>query len=197
MHWDAVAQWNQHSIAATFFSSPTPQVNATIQATSQYIKSLAPISPSCTASSRHAMFSFPFIIPQRVVPSKRGEFSQHTVFVRRSTRPRRKGKDVTNCDLSRRLAKLKLPPGEHQLLLTKGDNNHVDDIDLYQGLNWLERRHIVGKVRGYVSVKSFPSHSLLLGPCFCSSCFLLPTYAGFMSLPTYLGLVDISPVSYQ
>lgn len=35
-----------------------------------------------------------------------------------------------------------------QLLLTKGDNNHVDDIDLYQGLEWLERKHIVGKVRG-------------------------------------------------
>ncbi|OJA21082.1 hypothetical protein AZE42_11061 [Rhizopogon vesiculosus] len=29
-----------------------------------------------------------------------------------------------------RLAKLKLPPEEHQLLLTKGDNNHVDDIEL-------------------------------------------------------------------
>lgn len=37
----------------------------------------------------------------------------------------------------------------NQLLLTKGDNNYVDDIDLYQGLEWLERKHIVGKVRGY------------------------------------------------
>ncbi|KAG1867016.1 hypothetical protein C8R48DRAFT_599803 [Suillus tomentosus] len=46
--------------------------------------------------------------------------------------------------------KLKLPPGEHQLMLTKGDNNHVDDIDLYRGLEWLDRRHIIGKVRGYV-----------------------------------------------
>ena len=36
----------------------------------------------------------------------------------------------------------------NQLLLTKGDNNYVDDIELYQGLNWLERKHIVGKVRG-------------------------------------------------
>jgi signal peptidase len=36
----------------------------------------------------------------------------------------------------------------NQLLLTKGDNNHVDDIELYQGLDWLERRHIIGKVRG-------------------------------------------------
>lgn len=40
------------------------------------------------------------------------------------------------------------PLAQHQLLLTKGDNNPVDDIDLYQGLEWLERRHIVGKVRG-------------------------------------------------
>ncbi|KAJ8589854.1 hypothetical protein M405DRAFT_737946, partial [Rhizopogon salebrosus TDB-379] len=37
-----------------------------------------------------------------------------------------------------------------QLLLTKGDNNHVDDIELYQGLEWLDRRHIVGKVRGFL-----------------------------------------------
>ncbi|TFK31160.1 hypothetical protein BDQ12DRAFT_640326 [Crucibulum laeve] len=37
-----------------------------------------------------------------------------------------------------------------QLLLTKGDNNYVDDIELYQGLEWLERRHIVGKVRGFL-----------------------------------------------
>jgi len=37
-----------------------------------------------------------------------------------------------------------------QLMLTKGDNNYVDDIDLYQGLEWLERKHIVGKVRGFL-----------------------------------------------
>ncbi|KAG1778796.1 hypothetical protein EV702DRAFT_1091965 [Suillus placidus] len=52
--------------------------------------------------------------------------------------------------INNRLAKLKLPPGEHQLMLTKGDNNHVDDIDLYQGLEWLDRRHIIGKVRGFL-----------------------------------------------
>ncbi|THV05789.1 hypothetical protein K435DRAFT_773698 [Dendrothele bispora CBS 962.96] len=46
--------------------------------------------------------------------------------------------------------KVKIPglvtkyPGD-QLLLTKGDNNYVDDIELYQGLDWLERKHIVGK----------------------------------------------------
>ncbi|KAG2050946.1 hypothetical protein BDR06DRAFT_890855 [Suillus hirtellus] len=47
-------------------------------------------------------------------------------------------------------AKLKLPPGEHQLMLMKGDNNHVDDIDLYWGLEWLDQRYIIGKVHGYV-----------------------------------------------
>lgn len=37
-----------------------------------------------------------------------------------------------------------------QLMLTKGDNNYVDDLELYQGLQWLERKHIVGKVRGFL-----------------------------------------------
>jgi signal peptidase I len=40
------------------------------------------------------------------------------------------------------------PLAEEQLLLTKGDNNPVDDLELYNGLEWLERQHIVGKVRG-------------------------------------------------
>jgi signal peptidase len=43
------------------------------------------------------------------------------------------------------------PLAQEQLLLTKGDNNPVDDLELYNGLQWLERHHIVGKVRGYVS----------------------------------------------
>ncbi|KAJ6618679.1 signal peptidase complex catalytic subunit SEC11 [Mycena sp. CBHHK59/15] len=38
----------------------------------------------------------------------------------------------------------------NQRLLTKGDNNYVDDIELYQGLSYLERKHIVGKVRGFL-----------------------------------------------
>nr|KIR89050.1 signal peptidase I [Cryptococcus tetragattii IND107] len=37
-----------------------------------------------------------------------------------------------------------------QLLLTKGDNNPGDDIVLYNGLQWIERRHIIGKVRGFL-----------------------------------------------
>ena len=40
------------------------------------------------------------------------------------------------------------PAQPKQLMLTKGDNNEVDDIMLYGGLEWLERKHIVGKVRG-------------------------------------------------
>ncbi len=39
---------------------------------------------------------------------------------------------------------------ENQKLLTKGDNNYLDDVELYQGLDLLERNHIVGKVTGYV-----------------------------------------------
>ena len=40
------------------------------------------------------------------------------------------------------------PLASKQLLLTKGDNNNIDDIELYQGLEYLEKKHIVGKVRG-------------------------------------------------
>ncbi|KAH9934223.1 uncharacterized protein B0H18DRAFT_980083 [Fomitopsis serialis] len=42
------------------------------------------------------------------------------------------------------------PLAQPQLLLTKGDNNPVDDLDLYQGLEWLERRHIIGKVQAFL-----------------------------------------------
>ncbi|KAF8639199.1 hypothetical protein AX17_001685 [Amanita inopinata Kibby_2008] len=47
-------------------------------------------------------------------------------------------------------AKSEASPLPKQLLLTKGDNNPVDDFELYQGLEWLERKHIVGKVRGFL-----------------------------------------------
>ncbi|EIM87494.1 signal peptidase I [Stereum hirsutum FP-91666 SS1] len=42
------------------------------------------------------------------------------------------------------------PSSNDQLLLTKGDNNPADDIELYRGLEWLERKHVVGKVRGFL-----------------------------------------------
>ena len=36
-----------------------------------------------------------------------------------------------------------------QYILTKGDNNQVDDRGLYNpGQLWIHREHIVGKVRG-------------------------------------------------
>ncbi|KAF9022222.1 hypothetical protein BDZ89DRAFT_956806, partial [Hymenopellis radicata] len=40
------------------------------------------------------------------------------------------------------------PP--EQLILTKGDNNPVDDFELYKGVHWLERKHVVGTVRGFL-----------------------------------------------
>ncbi|KAG6811798.1 Signal peptidase complex catalytic subunit [Tricholoma furcatifolium] len=37
-----------------------------------------------------------------------------------------------------------------QLMLTKGDNNAVDDLELYRGIDWLEKKHIIGKVKGFL-----------------------------------------------
>ncbi|KIJ64760.1 hypothetical protein HYDPIDRAFT_89389 [Hydnomerulius pinastri MD-312] len=51
--------------------------------------------------------------------------------------------DVLNKDLSS-----KSTQGLEQLLLTKGDNNPTDDTVLYKGVKFLERRHVIGKVRG-------------------------------------------------
>lgn len=28
------------------------------------------------------------------------------------------------------------------------DNNYMDDLELYNGIKWLERKHVVGKVVG-------------------------------------------------
>ncbi|TDL15965.1 hypothetical protein BD410DRAFT_832348 [Rickenella mellea] len=57
-----------------------------------------------------------------------------------------------------------------QRILTKGDNNPVDDIGLYRGLEWIERRHVIGKVRGFVpyvgyisiAINEFPRLRLLV-----------------------------------
>jgi hypothetical protein len=54
------------------------------------------------------------------------------------------------------------PRTENQLLLTKGDNNYLDDVELYQGLDWLEHKHIIGKVRGCVIAVAKHSHTYLL-----------------------------------
>ncbi|OAX37872.1 hypothetical protein K503DRAFT_771076, partial [Rhizopogon vinicolor AM-OR11-026] len=88
-----------------------------------------------------------------------------------------------------RLAKLKLPPGEHQLLLTKGDNNHADDIELYQSLDWFERRHIVGKVRGFLSYIGYVmitmvSLSVIIVECICA--WLYISYRYLLSQKTML-----------
>lgn len=54
------------------------------------------------------------------------------------------------------------PKKKHgQLLLTKGDNNHGDDIMLYKGPRWIRDDQIVGRVQGYVDISltvtdSFP-----------------------------------------
>jgi signal peptidase len=45
-----------------------------------------------------------------------------------------------------------------QLLLTKGDNNDGDDVILYNGTKWIERKHIVGKVSGWV----YSAYSIVL-----------------------------------
>ena len=64
----------------------------------------------------------------------------HRVLETHDTKPKQSSKT----------ASVSAVPLSHQRLLTKGDNNYVDDIELYKGLEWLERKHIVGKVRGYV-----------------------------------------------
>lgn len=66
--------------------------------------------------------------------------------------------------LNRRSTKAAVPNLKDQLVLTKGDNNPVDDIALYRGLKYLERKHVVGKVRGYVSTLAVLSCMPFLSP---------------------------------
>ena len=65
---------------------------------------------------------------------------------------------------NRRSTEAVVPNPENQLVLTKGDNNPVDDIALYRGLKYLERKHVVGKVRGYVSTLHVPGLAPYLNP---------------------------------
>ncbi len=45
---------------------------------------------------------------------------------------------------------LKQPFPETFSLLSKGDNNPVDDRGLYpRNVFWLERKHVIGKIRAY------------------------------------------------
>ncbi|BGP56731.1 hypothetical protein JCM8202_004497 [Rhodotorula sphaerocarpa] len=42
------------------------------------------------------------------------------------------------------------PNNTDQWILTKGDNNPVDDVGMYRGMRYLKRSHLVGKVQAYV-----------------------------------------------
>ncbi|KDR70943.1 hypothetical protein GALMADRAFT_254547 [Galerina marginata CBS 339.88] len=44
-----------------------------------------------------------------------------------------------------------------QLLLTKGDNNPVDDVALYNGVDWLRGEQVIGKVWGFLPYVGYVS----------------------------------------
>ncbi|KAN0094501.1 hypothetical protein V8E55_002788 [Tylopilus felleus] len=77
-------------------------------------------------------------VPNAEIPIVHRVLETHDIVVSNSTRKSKKDPFA------------KYAPGPHQLMLTKGDNNHVDDLELYQGLDFLDRRHIIGKVRGFL-----------------------------------------------
>ncbi|KAI9567672.1 hypothetical protein HD554DRAFT_2173078 [Boletus coccyginus] len=77
-------------------------------------------------------------VPNAEIPIVHRVLETHDILVSNSTRRSKKDPFA------------KYAPGPNQLMLTKGDNNHVDDVELYQGLDFLERRHIIGKVRGFL-----------------------------------------------
>ncbi|KJA25321.1 hypothetical protein HYPSUDRAFT_182774 [Hypholoma sublateritium FD-334 SS-4] len=76
-------------------------------------------------------------IPGADIPIVHRVLETHEVKPKRSSKSKSKTQDASDV-------------AANQRLLTKGDNNYVDDIELYQGLEWLERKHIVGKVRGFL-----------------------------------------------
>jgi len=50
-----------------------------------------------------------------------------------------------------RVIKIHEKPNGDVDILTKGDNNQVDDRGLYaKGQNWLNKRHIIGRAKGYL-----------------------------------------------
>ncbi|KZP07631.1 signal peptidase complex catalytic subunit SEC11, partial [Athelia psychrophila] len=55
-------------------------------------------------------------------------------------------------------------PAADQLLLTRGDNDAIDDIGLYNGLEYIQRKHISGKVRGFLPYVGYISILLNDGP---------------------------------
>ncbi|KAJ7853595.1 signal peptidase complex catalytic subunit SEC11 [Mycena leptocephala] len=48
-------------------------------------------------------------------------------------------------------------PESSQRFLTKGDNNDIDDLPLYKGLERLETKYVVGKVRGIIPLVGYGS----------------------------------------
>ena len=150
----SVDRWNPHSTAETCSSLQTPLNNGTTSAISRCTRSLERIYQSCIESWR-LVISYPrnqSKLAALLLPRKR-----FTHFLR--TRGSREAA---------------VPNPESQLVLTKGDNNPVDDIALYRGLKYLERKHVVGKVRGYVSVLDVPAviSSVLYIPKCLGSCLM-------------------------
>ena len=83
--------------------------------------------------------------------------------------------EVYMISLNRRRTEVVEPNPENQRVLTKGDNNPVDDIALYRGLKYLERKHVVGKVRGYVPTPVILGLVPFLSPNCLGSCHMWAT----------------------
>ena len=63
--------------------------------------------------------------------------------------------------------------GNRQLVLTKGDNNEVDDVSLYPpGQLLVGREEIVGLVKGYLPYVGWLSIGLQENPVFTGICLL-------------------------
>lgn len=88
---------------------------------------------------------------------------------------------------SRKSTEAAIPNPESQLVLTKGDNNPVDDIALYRGLKYLERKHVVGKVRGYIFTLGVPGLVPFLSPKYPGSCHMWATLPSQWSVSIYPG----------
>jgi hypothetical protein len=58
-------------------------------------------------------------------------------------------KDYSSCTLYSRTNNRLKAIEPTQLMLTKGDNNNIDDLELYEGLDWLDTTHVLGVVKGY------------------------------------------------
>ncbi|KAF7296907.1 Signal peptidase complex catalytic subunit SEC11 [Mycena indigotica] len=64
--------------------------------------------------------------------------------------------------------------------MTKGDNNDVNDISLYNGLEWLEPEHLVGKVQGIIPYVGYVSIIFNEYPRVRNAVFLLLGLSSYM-----------------